>query len=70
MIVRLGNLQATAGIANVRLDTGKDGNSVVSVDLAVQAHDRPGESTYVKAGIKQPIAICRRPSPSIPRSTA
>lgn len=57
VIVRLGNLQASAGIANVQLER-KDGASSVGLDVTRQG----GRSTYgevrvLKAGIKDPIAI-------------
>ena len=58
VIVRLGNLQATAGIANVHLDKGKDGNSVVSVDLSRSGtRSTFGEVRVLKAGVKDPIAL-------------
>jgi P pilus assembly chaperone PapD len=57
VIVRLGNLQATAGIANVRLDK-KDGNSVVSLDLSRSgSRSTFGEVRVFKAGAKDPIAL-------------
>jgi len=51
VIVRLGNLQATAGIADVRLDK-KDGNPVVSLYLS-RAGQRStfGEVRVCKAGV-------------------
>ena len=58
VIVRLGNLQATAGIANVHLDKGQDGNSVVSLELSrAGARSTFGEVRVLKAGVKDPIAI-------------
>src|SRR3954453_4739373 len=57
VIVRLGNLQATAGIANVRLDK-KDGNSFVSLDLSRNGQRSTfGEVRVVKDGVKDPIAL-------------
>ena len=57
VIVRLGNLQATAGIANVHLDK-KDGNSVVSLDLSRSGQRSTfGEVRVVKSGVKDPIAV-------------
>jgi hypothetical protein len=57
IIVRLGNLQATAGIANVHLDK-KDGNSTVSMDVSRSgARSTFGEIRVLKPGIKDPIAI-------------
>ncbi len=58
VIVRLGNLQATAGIANVHLDKGADGNSVVSLELSrTGTRSTFGEVRVLKAGVKAPIAI-------------
>ena len=67
VIVRLGNLQATAGIANVRLEK-KDGGQAVSLDL-VRSGSRStfGEVRVLKAGVKDP-SPSRKQSPSIPRS--
>jgi P pilus assembly chaperone PapD len=57
VIVRLGNLQATAGIANVHLDK-KDGNPVVSLDLSRSGQRSTfGEVRVLKAGVKDPIAL-------------
>lgn len=57
VIVRLGNLQATAGIANVHLDR-KDGNPVVGLDLSrTGSRSTFGEVRVLKAGIKDPIAF-------------
>jgi len=57
VIVRLGNLQATAGIANVHLDK-KNGNSVVSLDLSRSGQRSTfGEVRVVKSGVKDPIAV-------------
>jgi P pilus assembly chaperone PapD len=56
VIVRLGNLQATAGIADVHLDK-KDGNSVVSLDLTRSgSRSTFGEVRVLKAGVRDPIA--------------
>ena len=58
VIVRLGNLQATAGIANVHLDKGKDGNPVVSLELSRSGtRSTFGEVRVLKAGVKDPIAL-------------
>jgi P pilus assembly chaperone PapD len=58
VIVRLGNLQATAGIANVQRETGKDGNSFVSLDLSrTGTRSTFGEVRVFKAGVKNPIAL-------------
>src|SRR3954469_22576399 len=58
VIVRLGNLQATAGIANVHLDKGEDGNSVVSLELSRSGtRSTYGEVRVLKPGVKDPIAV-------------
>ena len=57
VIVRLGNLQATAGIANVQLEQ-KEGKSFVSLDLSRKGERSTfGEVRVLKAGVKNPIAI-------------
>src|SRR5207302_6014490 len=57
VIVRLGNLQATAGIANVHLEK-KDGNPVVSLDLSrTGSRSTFGEVRVLKAGVKDPVAV-------------
>jgi P pilus assembly chaperone PapD len=58
VIVRLGNLQATAGIANVHLEKTKEGAPAVGVDLS-RAGTRStfGEVRVLKAGVKDPIAL-------------
>jgi P pilus assembly chaperone PapD len=59
VIVRLGNLQATAGIANVHVDK-KDGNPVVALDLSRSGtRSTYGEVKVFKAGVKDPIAFQR-----------
>ena len=57
VIVRLGNLQATAGIANVHLEK-KDGVPAIGLDL-MRAGTRStyGEVRVLKAGVKDPIAV-------------
>jgi P pilus assembly chaperone PapD len=59
VIVRLGNLEATAGISNVRkvVDAGKP---AVALDLSRKG-DRStfGEIRVLKAGISEPIALVR-----------
>ncbi|MBA2467090.1 MAG: molecular chaperone [Sphingomonas sp.] len=57
VIVRLGNLKAQAGIANVRLDQ-LDGKPAVALDLS-RSGDRStfGEVRVLKPGVKDPIAI-------------
>ena len=57
VIVRLGNLQATAGIANVHLGQS-DGKPAVALDLS-RVGDRStfGEVRVLKAGQKEPIAL-------------
>lgn len=57
VIVRLGNLEATAGIAGVRLDQ-RNGAPFVDLDL-VRNGSRSvyGEVRVLKAGLKDPIAV-------------
>ncbi len=57
VIVRFGNLQAKAGIANVHLDTSA-GKRSVALDLS-RSGDRStfGEVRVLKPGVKDPIAI-------------
>jgi hypothetical protein len=57
VIVRFGNLQAKAGIANVHLEK-RDGKPAVALDLS-RSGDRStfGEVRVLKAGVKDPIAI-------------
>jgi P pilus assembly chaperone PapD len=57
VIVRLGALQATAGIADVHLE--RNGvNSMVSLDLTRSgSRSTFGEVRVLKAGVKEPIAI-------------
>lgn len=59
VVIRMGNLQAKVGIANVQL-TQKDGKSAVSLDLT-RAGDRSvfGDVRVFRAGVKDPIAIQR-----------
>jgi P pilus assembly chaperone PapD len=57
IIVRLGNLQATAGIANVHLEKSKDG-SAVALDLTRSgSRSTFGEVRVLKAGVKDPVAV-------------
>ena len=57
VIVRLGNLEATAGIANVQLEK-KDGGQSVALDLTRSgSRSTFGEVRVLKAGVKDPIAI-------------
>ena len=57
VIVRLGNLQATAGIANVHLET-KSGAPAIGFDLTREgSRSTYGEVRVMKAGVKDPIAI-------------
>jgi P pilus assembly chaperone PapD len=59
VIARFGNLQAKAGIADVKL-TRQDGKPAVSLQLT-RVGDRStfGEVRVIKSGIKDPIAIQR-----------
>ena len=57
VIVRLGNLQATAGIADVHLDRN-GGNSNISLELTRNgSRSTFGEVRVLKAGVKDPIAL-------------
>ena len=57
VIVRLGNLQATAGISNVALEK-KDGKETISLDLTRSgSRSTFGEVQVLKAGVKDPIAV-------------
>jgi P pilus assembly chaperone PapD len=59
VIVRLGNLQATAGIANVHVDK-KDGEPIVALDLSRSgSRSTFGEVRVMKAGVKDPVALQR-----------
>jgi P pilus assembly chaperone PapD len=56
VIVRLGNLQATGGIANVQLER-KNGHNAIGLDLTrTGSRSTYGEVRIVKAGVKDPIA--------------
>ena len=56
VIVRLGNLEATAGIVDVHLDK-KDGESAVALDLTRSgSRSTYGEVRVLRAGVKNPIA--------------
>jgi len=59
VVIRMGNLQAKVGIANVQL-TRKEGKPAVELDLT-RAGDRSiyGDVRVFKAGIKDPIAVQR-----------
>ena len=59
VIVRLGQLQATAGIANVQLSSN-EGKPVVSMDLSRSGgRSTFGEIRVLKAGVKDPIAVSK-----------
>jgi hypothetical protein len=58
VIVRLGNLQATAGIANVHLEKTSEGAPAVAVDLTRSgSRSTFGEVRVLKSGVKDPIAL-------------
>ena len=59
VIVRLGNLEAKAGLANIRKVTD-DGKPAIALDISRQG-DRStfGEVRVLKAGVTDPIAIVR-----------
>ena len=57
VIVRLGNLQATAAITNVHLEK-KEGKPAVGMDLSrAGSRSTYGEVRVLKSGVKDPIAI-------------
>jgi P pilus assembly chaperone PapD len=57
VIVRLGNLEATAGIANVHIET-KSSAPAIGLDLTRQgSRSTYGEVRVLKAGLKDPIAV-------------
>src|SRR3954453_13285359 len=59
VIVRLGNLQATAGIANVHVDK-KAGEPIVALALSRSgSRSTFGEVRVMKAGVKDPVALQR-----------
>jgi P pilus assembly chaperone PapD len=59
VIVRLGNLEASAGIANVHLEK-KDGAPAIGLDLTRQGtRSTYGEVRVLKAGHKDPIAVMK-----------
>lgn len=58
VIVRLGNLQAAAGIANVHLGKTEEGGSAVDLDLSRSgSRSTFGEVRVLKPGVKDPIAL-------------
>jgi P pilus assembly chaperone PapD len=59
VIVRLGNLEASAGIANVQLER-RDGGAAVGFDLTrVGTRSTYGEVRVLKAGVKDPVALMK-----------
>lgn len=57
VIVRLGNLQATAAISNVAL-AKSDGKAAIDLDLTRSgSRSTFGEVRVLKAGVKEPIAV-------------
>ena len=54
VIVRLGNLQATAGIANVHLEKSKEGGPAVGVDLS-----RNGTRSTFGEALEMDVAYAR-----------
>ena len=57
VIVRLGNLQAAAGIANVHLEKKPAGESVGFDITRTGTRSTYGEVRVLKAGVKDPIAV-------------
>jgi hypothetical protein len=59
VIVRLGNREAKAGIANVKLET-RDGKPAVGLDLSRSgSRSTYGEIRVLKAGMKDPVALAK-----------
>ena len=59
VIVRLGNLEAKAGIANVRMET-REGRPAVGLDLSrTGSRSTYGEVRVLKAGVKDPVALAK-----------
>jgi P pilus assembly chaperone PapD len=59
VIVRLGNLQATAAISDVKLET-KEGKPAIGLDLSRSgSRSTFGEVLVLKPGVKDPIAVQR-----------
>ena len=59
VIVRLGNLEAKAGISNVVLEK-KDGKPVIALDLSrTGSRSTYGEVRVLKPGVKDPIALLK-----------
>ena len=59
VIVRLGNLEAKAGISNVALEK-KEGKSLITLDLSRSGtRSTYGEVRVLKAGVKDPIALLK-----------
>ena len=57
VLIRLGNLEASAGIANVQLER-KDSGAAVGIDLTRSGtRSTYGEVRVLKAGVKDPVAI-------------
>jgi P pilus assembly chaperone PapD len=59
VIIRLGNLEASAGIANVQLER-RDSGAAVGLDLTrVGSRSTYGEVRVLKAGVKAPVALMK-----------
>jgi P pilus assembly chaperone PapD len=57
VIVRLGNLEASAGIANVQLER-RDSGAAIGLDLTrTGSRSTYGEVRVLKAGVKDPVAL-------------
>lgn len=60
VIVRLGTLEATAGIADVKLEKTDDGTPAIGLELSRKgSRSTFGEVRVFKAGVKNPIAVQR-----------
>lgn len=58
VIVRLGNLEAKAAIANVHVAKAANGSSAVALDLSRSgARSTFGDVRVIKPGTKEPIAV-------------
>ena len=60
VIIRQGNLQATAGIANARMETAEDGTPAFAFDLSRSGERSTyGEIRVVKQGESEPLIVAR-----------
>ena len=60
VIIRLGNLEASAGIANVQLERRDNGAAAVGFDLSrTGTRSTYGEIRVLKPGVKDPVALMK-----------